>query len=69
MPADSAVLRLLCGRTRPCLHAVCNGSCGRQISLELLPLHVVWGDVGLGALARRILKQDAANSPLDIRGK
>jgi hypothetical protein len=41
----------------------------RELSLDLSPRHVVWGDVVLGALARRILKDDATKSALDIRGK
>ena len=37
----------------------------RDLSLELSPQHVVWGDVVLGAVSRRILKGNAAG----IRGK
>lgn len=37
----------------------------RTLSLELSPRHVVWGDVVLGAISRRILKTD----PADLRGK
>ncbi len=37
----------------------------RELSLELSPQHVVWGDVVLGAISRRILKMN----PTDIRGK
>jgi hypothetical protein len=40
----------------------------RALNLELSPRHVVWGDVVLGALSRRILKDDAAKAALDMRG-
>ena len=40
----------------------------RAMSLELSPRHVVWGDVVLGAISRRILKESDASST-DVRGK
>lgn len=41
----------------------------RDLSMELSPQHVVWGDVVLGAISRRILKVDAAEAAIDVRGK
>jgi len=41
----------------------------RELSLELSPKHVVWGDVVLGAISRRILKGDATKAAPDVRGK
>lgn len=37
----------------------------QTMSLELSPRHVVWGDVVLGAISRRITK----TAPVDVRGK
>ena len=41
----------------------------RDLSSELSPQHVVWGDVVLGAISRRILKIDAASSEVDLQGR
>ena len=41
----------------------------RSMSLELSPRHVVWGDVVLGAISRRILRGNAANAAADVRGE